>query len=90
MNTTDYEVRASFDKFGFNNPNNRFQIMPLDMIIPPKEHTRTIYIDPKESALDFTLRLIKELAHGYMEQQYWKRSALFWKMRDEMLSRKGE
>jgi hypothetical protein len=60
--------------------------MPADIMVHPKEHTRTIYIDTRESALDFTLRLIKELAHGYMEQQYWKRSALFWKTRDEMMS----
>ena len=82
----DYEVKASFNKFGFNNRNNRFQIMPADIMIPPNKHTRTIYMESKESALDFTLRLIKELAHGYMEQQYWKRSALFWKMRDEIMS----
>jgi len=86
LDYTDYEVNQSFDKFGFNNPNNRFQIVPSEMMISPMEHIHTVYIGPEESALNFTLRLIKELSRGYQEQQYWKRSVLFWKMRDEMMS----
>jgi hypothetical protein len=82
----DYEAHASFEKYGFNNPNNRFQIVPSEMMISPMEHIHTVYIGPEEPALNFTIRLIKELSHGYQEQQYWKRNALFWKMRDEMMS----
>jgi hypothetical protein len=82
---TDYEVNVSFDKFGFNNRNNRFQIMPL-MMADPMVHIQTIYIDPEESAMNFTLRLINMLSCGYQEQQYWKRSALFWRMRDQIMA----
>jgi len=83
---TDYEVNASFDKFGFNNRNNRFQIMPLTIMTGPMGHTQTIYKSSEESDLDFTLELINRLSHGYSEQLYWKRSALFWEMRDQLVN----
>ena len=82
---TDYEVRVSFDKFGFNNRNNRFQIVPSEMMIAPMEHIHTVYIDTEDdTALDFVIRLIKELSHGYQEQQYLKPDALLRKMRDKI------
>ena len=82
---TDYEVKTSLDKFGFNNTNNRFQIVPSEMMIAPMEHIHTVYIDTEDdTALDFVIRLIKELSHGYQEQQYLKPDTLLRKMRDKI------
>ena len=86
-----YEVDISYDKFGFSNPHNRFQIAELSGRVAPMKHIKSILINPDESALDFAFRIINELTHGCREQQYWKRSALFWRMRDQIMNQsKGE
>jgi len=79
-----YEICTSFDKFGFNNPYNRFQVTPLDiMAVAPMEHVHTIYFDAN-SELDsnFALKIIDVISQGYQKQQYQKRSNLFWRMRN--------
>ncbi|WP_461255283.1 hypothetical protein [Treponema sp. R80B11-R83G3] len=74
-----YEVDISYDKFGFTNPNNRFQIVSTEIMVSPMEHIQTIYIDTEDShsALNFTLKVINKLSQGNQEQQYWKRRYLF-------------
>jgi len=76
----DYEVNVSYDKFGFTNRYNRFQLISDGVIVSPMEHIQTIFVDSMESALDFALRLINELSHGFHEQLYWKQSKLFRRM----------
>ena len=85
-----YEVDISFDKFGFTKPYNRFQIVPLGVMVSPRPHIKTILLNSYRSSLDEALNIISELSRGYKEQQYWKRSALFWQMKDEMMSGEGE
>ena len=83
---TEYEVDISFDKFDFNNPNNRFQIAPFGFMATPMKHIKHISIDLENTDLDFALKVIYKISQGYQEQQYRKRSDLFWTMRDQMMS----
>jgi len=82
----DYEVNTSYDKFGFNNPYNRFQVTPLDIItIAPMKHINTIFFDKySEATENIALRIIAEISQGYQEQQYQKYSDLFWRMRERV------
>jgi hypothetical protein len=72
----DYEVDTSYDRFGFNNPFNRFQIVSESIMVSPMPHIQTIFIDSDESALDFALRIIGEFTFGYW--QYRRRSNILW------------
>jgi len=84
---TEYEVDVSFDKFGFNNPNNRFQIASIGVsTVSPMKHITNIFIDLVffDTPLDTALKIINKLSKGYMEQQYWKQSELYWRMKNLM------
>jgi len=76
---TEYEVNASFEKFGFNNPYNRFQLVPYGIGDSPMVHITSIYFDPDGEGEDSTKRIINELTKGYHEQRYlesfWKRES---------------
>jgi tetratricopeptide (TPR) repeat protein len=72
----EYEVDTSYDKFGFTNPYNRFQIVSTENMVGAMNHISSIYYTSFESDQDFTQRVINELSAGYQEQQYLKRSNL--------------
>ena len=78
----EYEVATSFDKFGFTNPNNRFQIMRPMMTSSPYPHIKTIYLGTDKSDLDLALRVVNELSKGYWNQIYRNTSALYYRMRN--------
>jgi hypothetical protein len=76
----DYEIDASYDKFGFTNPYNRFQIVPMGIMLAPMDHIQTIYFDTEDAAenpksvLNFALEVISKLSQGYQEQRYMRRN----------------
>jgi hypothetical protein len=79
-----YEIDVSYDRFGFTNHHNRFQVVPVEIMVTSYGHITTIFRGLYESPLEITLKIIDELSHGYQEQQYWR-------MRDQMIdSSEGE
>jgi hypothetical protein len=69
-----YEIDASYDRFGFRYPYNRFQILSPEVMDPPAPHIRTIQLSYDGSALDTALGIARAFIAGYNEKQQLDRS----------------
>jgi hypothetical protein len=75
-----YEIDTSYDRFGFTNRNNRFQIVGTGVNAASMPHISTIWINPEQSALDFALIVTNAFINGYKNQMYRKSIDLLWQL----------